>query len=76
MLPAEIWALILSYLNQVDLLNISTCSKLFYYLPHKNEKIIQRLNLSKLIVSNTDIFDKYKDIWRSFVYQLSYKLKK
>ena len=75
-LPAEIWALILSYLNHVDLLNISACSKLFYYLLHKNEKFIQRLNHSKLIVSNTNIFDKYKDAWCSFVHKLSYKLKK
>ena len=76
MLPAEIWALILSYLNHVGLLNISACSKLFYYLSHKNEKFIQRLNHSKLIVSNTDIFDKYKDAWCSFAYPLFYKLKK
>ena len=76
MLPEEIWALVLSYLNHVDLLNISACSKLFYYLSHKNEKFIQRLNHSKSIVSNTDIFDKYKDAWRSFAYQLSNKLKK
>ena len=76
MLPVEIWALVLFYPNHVDLLNISACSKLFYYLSHKNEKFIQRLNHSKLIVSNTDIFDKYKDASSSFAYRLSYKLKK
>ena len=61
MLLAVTWALILSNLNHVDLSNISACSKIFCYLSHKNEKIVQSLNHSKLIVSNTDIFDKYKD---------------
>ena len=76
MLPAEIWVLILSYLNHVDLLNISTSKELFYYFSHKNERFIHRLNHSKFIVCNTDIFDKHKDAWCCFVHQLSYKLKK
>ena len=76
MLPAETWALILSYLPFIDLLNTSACSKLFYYLAHKNEKFELRLNHSRLIVSNTDMFDKYPDAWCSFAYQLSCKLEK
>ena len=77
MLSTEIWAFILCYLDHNDVLNVFACSKLFYCLSRKkNEKLVQKLNHSKLIVSNKDMFGKSYDVWLSFGFHLSYKLQK
>ena len=63
MLSTEIWAFILCYLDHNDVLNVFACSKLFYCLSRKkNEKLVQKLNHSKLIVSNKDMFGKSYDL--------------
>ena len=76
MLPVEIWAVILTYLLPISLFNISVCSKMFSVLVHKNKKFEKKINHSKLIVSNVDMFDKYSDVWMSFAYQLHQKFLK
>ena len=46
MLPVEVWAVILRYLNYGDLINVSACSKIFYCLSRKNKKFVRQLNYS------------------------------
>ena len=59
MLPTEGWALILCYLNYCYLMNVSACSKMFYFLSPKIGKFVRQLNCSRLIDSNKDMFRDY-----------------
>ena len=71
MFSVELWALITS---NIDLLDVSMRSKMFYVLVHKNNRYRLRLDHSKQILSSKNVFDKYLDAWISFNYQLSSKL--
>ena len=48
MLPVKIWAVILTYLLPIALLNTSVCSKKFYVLVHKNKKFEKKLIIQSL----------------------------
>ena len=75
MFPAELWALIFTYItSNIDLLNVSMCSKMFYVLIYKNNRYKLRLDHSKRILSSKNVFDRYLDAWISFNYQLSSRL--
>ena len=75
MLPTELWAVILCYFNYGNLINISACSKMLYFLSHENEKFVWELNCSRFILSHEDMFSKYDDLWLSFVLKVSHGLK-
>ena len=75
MLPVEIWGVILTYLKYNNLFNLPACSKKFCFLLHNDKKFVHRFFHSRLIVSNKDIFDRYRDLWLSFIFKLSVKLK-
>ena len=59
MLHAKVWAVILTYLTLIALLNVSLCSKILYVLAHKNKKFEKTFRHSKFIVYNVDMYDKY-----------------
>ena len=75
MLPAEVWAVVLTYLKYSDLLNLAACWKMFYFLSRNDKNFVYRLSHSRSIVSNKDLFGQYRDLWSSFISKLSVKLK-
>lgn len=75
MLPAEVWAVVLTCLKYSDLLNLAACWKMFYFLSRNDKNFLYCLSLSRSIVSNKDLFDQYRDLWLSFISKLSVRLK-
>ena len=65
-IPKNVFSLIMDidfYIHDIDLLNISMCSKIFYVLFHKNNRYKLRLAHPKLILSTKNVFDRYLDAW-------------
>lgn len=72
-LPAKIWVMIFSYLSLIDLFNVSTCSKLFYLLAHKNDSLKLKLKdpHSLMKCSHNDLFDRCYGHALIFCYNIS-----
>ena len=62
MLPAEVWAVVLTCLKYSDLLNLAACWKMFYFLSRNDKNFVYRLSHSRSIVSNKDFKNYFKII--------------
>lgn len=56
MLPIEIWSLIATYLQLIDMFNLSVCSAFFYAVIHKNTCLDEKINILKRLISNDLMF--------------------
>lgn len=76
MLHAEVWAVILTYLTLIALLNVSLCSKILYVLAHENKKFEKTFRHSKFIVSNVDMYEQVRWILFAVFKRLQHKVEK
>ena len=56
MLPIEIWSLNGTYLQLIDMFNLSVCSTFFYSVIHKNTCLDEEINVLKRLISNDLMF--------------------
>ena len=75
-LPAEGWALILSYLSYNDLIETSAVCKCFYHLPRKNSGFVKKAIDSRAVFSSVNPYGQYRDACLLFAEQISYGLRK
>lgn len=55
---------------------MTTCSKRFYVLAHKNKMLEKKIIHSKKLISNESMYDKYCHVFASFAGRLQHKLEK
>ena len=75
--PAEVWAIIFSYLHPNDLIEISATCKLFYHLSRKNKLFIRKMEDVKLLFKDCkDSPGCYYDLLVSFSDLICLRLEK
>ena len=55
-IPPELWSIIVSYLQLIDILNLPFCSKYFYQICSKNKRFSDAKNISQKLLSNNKEF--------------------